>query len=180
MKTLAVQLCTSHYLSILDCKHLNSGCLVNQIKFLHNGSQVVFTTLSYWKANMTRYNPRRSQQEWLWLITDCRQSNMTDNAWCAQHHIPLNSFYNAVIRLRKKASAIPESTAPSDNSYTLDFTSHQDVISIGIGPVSVAAEAHIIASILILCIQCLLPKEDACTVTFIRNREPYLSTYLRG
>lgn len=82
---------------------------------------------------MARYNPRRSQQEWLQLITECRQSGMADNAWCERHNIPLSSFYNAVARLRKKACAIPESAAPSDSLYTLDFTSHQDVVRVGIG-----------------------------------------------
>lgn len=95
---------------------------------------------------MARYNPRRSQQEWLQLITECRQSGMADNAWCDQHHIPLSSFYNAVAKLRKKACAIPESTAPSDNSYALNFTSHQDVVRVDIGPVPKAAGGHIAVS----------------------------------
>lgn len=90
---------------------------------------------------MTKYNPRRSQKEWLQLITDCRQTSMADIAWCEQHNIPLSSFYNAVTRLRKKACAIPEATAPSDNSYTLDFTSHQDVVRVDIGPVPEASLA---------------------------------------
>lgn len=90
---------------------------------------------------MARYNPRRSQQEWLQLITECRQSGMADNAWCERHNIPLSSFYNAVTRLRKKACAIPDSAAQSDNLYTLDFTSHQDVVRIGIDPAPVPEEA---------------------------------------
>lgn len=97
---------------------------------------------------MARYNPRRSQQEWLQLITECRQSGMADNAWCERHNIPLSSFYNAVARLRKKACAIPESAAPSDSLYTLDFTSHQDVVRVDIGPASLseAAGANMTAS----------------------------------
>ena len=90
---------------------------------------------------MARYNPRRSQQEWLQLITECRQSGMADNAWCERHNIPLSSFYNAVTRLRKKACAIPDSAARSDNLHTLDFTSHQDVVRIGIDPAPVPEEA---------------------------------------
>ncbi|MFR1127894.1 MULTISPECIES: hypothetical protein [Enterocloster] len=43
---------------------------------------------------------------------------MADNAWCERHNIPLSSFYNAVTRLRKKACAIPDSAAQSDNLYT--------------------------------------------------------------
>ena len=90
---------------------------------------------------MASYNPRRSQQEWLQLITECRQSGMADNAWCERHNIPLSSFYNAVTRLRKKACAIPDSAAQSDNLYTLDFTSHQDVVRFGIDPAPVPEEA---------------------------------------
>lgn len=72
---------------------------------------------------MTKYNPQCSQQVWLQLITECRQSGMANNAWCDQRHIPLSSFYNAVTKLRKNASAIPEFTALFDSSYTLDLPS---------------------------------------------------------
>ena len=41
---------------------------------------------------MASYNPRRSQQEWLQLITECRQSGMADNAWCERHNISLAAF----------------------------------------------------------------------------------------
>lgn len=40
---------------------------------------------------MAKYNQRRSEQEWLRLITECRQSDMADNAWCEQHNIPASS-----------------------------------------------------------------------------------------
>ncbi|MFQ6806673.1 MAG: IS66 family insertion sequence element accessory protein TnpA [Lachnospiraceae bacterium] len=33
-------------------------------------------------------HPRRSSQEWLDLITDCRTSGMTITAWCKAHAIP--------------------------------------------------------------------------------------------
>ena len=72
---------------------------------------------------MANYNSRRSREEWLQLITECRQSGLADNAWCAQNNIPLSSFYNAVTRLRKKACVIPETAVSSDNTYALDFTS---------------------------------------------------------
>lgn len=37
-------------------------------------------------------------------------------------------------RLRKKACAIPETTAPSDHTYALDFTSRQEVVRVDICP----------------------------------------------
>ena len=51
--------------------------------------------------------PRRSQEEWIQLIMECRNSGMTDCTWCEQHGILVSSFYNAVKRLRKKACDIP-------------------------------------------------------------------------
>lgn len=83
---------------------------------------------------MAKYNSRRSQEEWLQLITKCRQSGLADNAWCEQNNVPPSSFYNAVTRLRKKACAIPETTAPSDHTYALDFTSRQEVVRVDLCP----------------------------------------------
>lgn len=91
---------------------------------------------------MSKYNPRRSGQEWLRLITECRQSGMADYAWCEQHNVPVSSFYNAVTRLRKKACTIPESAALSDTTYSLDFTSRQDVVRVNLCPDTETANSH--------------------------------------
>ena len=45
--------------------------------------------------------PRRSMEEWMELVTECRQSGLTDAAWCHEHGISPSCFYNAVTRLRK-------------------------------------------------------------------------------
>ena len=69
--------------------------------------------------------PGRSLDEWMELITECRQSGLTDAAWCNEHGISTSCFYNAVTRLRKKACQIPD---PVGKASTLDLTSHkQDV-----------------------------------------------------
>ena len=47
--------------------------------------------------------PGRSLDEWMELVTECRQSGLTDAAWCNEHGISPSCFYNAVTRLRKKA-----------------------------------------------------------------------------
>lgn len=47
--------------------------------------------------------PGRSLDEWMKLVTECRQSGLTDAAWCTEHGISPSSFYNAVTRLRKRA-----------------------------------------------------------------------------
>lgn len=76
--------------------------------------------------------PTRSLKEWMELITECRQSGLSDAAWCRQHQISVSSFYNAATRLRRKACTIPD---PVDKPTTtkLDLTSnHQDVVKIDI------------------------------------------------
>ena len=74
--------------------------------------------------------PGRSLEEWMELVTECRQSGLTDAAWCNEHGISPSCFYNAVTRLRKKACQIPE---PAGKASTLDLTSHkQDVVQITI------------------------------------------------
>ena len=74
----------------------------------------------------------RSLDEWMELVTECRQSGLTDAAWCNEHGISPSCFYNAVTRLRKKACQIPD---PVGKASTLDLTSHkQDVVQIAIEP----------------------------------------------
>ena len=63
--------------------------------------------------------PGRSLDEWMKLVTECRQSGLTDAAWCTEHGISPSSFYNAVTRLRKRACQIPD---PVGKANTLDFT----------------------------------------------------------
>ena len=52
--------------------------------------------------------PRRSLDDWMELVTECRQSGLTDAAWCEAQGISPSCFYNAVSRLRKKACQIPD------------------------------------------------------------------------
>ena len=76
--------------------------------------------------------PGRSLDEWMELVTECRQSGLTDAAWCNEHGISPSCFYNAVTRLRKRACQIPD---PVGKASTLDSTSHkQDVVQIAIEP----------------------------------------------
>ena len=82
--------------------------------------------------------PGRSLNEWMDLVTECRQSGLTDAAWCNEHGISPSCFYNAVARLRKKACQIPD---PAGKASTLDLTSHkQDVVQIAIEPENSPAE----------------------------------------
>lgn len=75
-------------------------------------------------------NRKRTLNEWMDIITACRQSGLSDAAWCEQHGISASCFYNAVSRLRKKACEIPE---PARTFNVLDITtSKQDVVEVSI------------------------------------------------
>ena len=57
---------------------------------------------------MAKRNPRRTDEEWLALIQECRSSGLSDKCWCQEHHIHTSNFYYQVRRLRQKACEIPE------------------------------------------------------------------------
>ena len=60
----------------------------------------------------------RSDQEWLELIQECRTSGLSDREWCQTHSISINTFYNKVSDLRKKACEIPRTqAAPSRQKH---------------------------------------------------------------
>ncbi len=50
---------------------------------------------------------RRSDDEWIRLLQECRSSGMTDREWCIVNSIHSSTFYRAIDRLRKKSCAIP-------------------------------------------------------------------------
>ena len=52
-------------------------------------------------------NKRRTDEEWLALIQECRSSGFSDHAWCKQNNISINTFYNTVSKLKKKACIVP-------------------------------------------------------------------------
>ncbi len=53
---------------------------------------------------------RRSDDQWLNALQECRSSGLTDKAWCDMNGIHPTSFYRAIRRLRKKACDIPMRT----------------------------------------------------------------------
>lgn len=52
---------------------------------------------------------RIPQDEQLKLITECRQSGLSDYQWCRMHDIQPATFYNWISRFRKRGITIPES-----------------------------------------------------------------------
>ena len=51
----------------------------------------------------------RTDEEWLYLIQECRSSGLTDKQWCETHQICPSNFYYQIQKLRKRACEIPES-----------------------------------------------------------------------
>ena len=86
---------------------------------------------------MSMKHSPRSKDEWMSLITQCRQSGLSDSAWCEQNGIPSSSFYNAVSRLRKQACDIPEAVS---SVPVMDLTARQDIVRINIVPDVLPAE----------------------------------------
>lgn len=60
---------------------------------------------------MPQKRKTRSDEEWLELIQECRASGLPDREWCQMHSISINTFYNKVSDLRKKACEIPKTQA---------------------------------------------------------------------
>lgn len=60
---------------------------------------------------MPQKKKTRSDEEWLELIQECRASGLPDREWCQIHSISINTFYNKVSDLRKKACEIPKTQA---------------------------------------------------------------------
>lgn len=64
---------------------------------------------------MKKRHPKRSDEEWMHLIQECRSSGLSDKCWCEEHHIATSNFYYQIRRLRKMACEIPE---PARSSFT--------------------------------------------------------------
>ena len=75
---------------------------------------------------MVQKRIRRTDQEWLDLIQECRTSGLTDKAWCEQQHIQRSNFYYQIRRLRKKACEIPDNPVSSCQEHhevvAIDFS----------------------------------------------------------
>lgn len=72
---------------------------------------------------------KRSDSEWLEIITQCRQSGLCDSVWCNQNGIVKSTFYYAIKRLKSKNVTIPD----GNNKFNpLDFTSKQEVVRVDI------------------------------------------------
>lgn len=64
---------------------------------------------------MAKRHPRRTDEEWMNLIQECRSSGLSDKCWCEEHHIHTSNFYYQIRKLRKMACEIPE---PAHSAFT--------------------------------------------------------------
>lgn len=53
----------------------------------------------------------RSDEEWMQLITSCRQSGLSDKEWCVSNGIVVSSFY-------KCCSTASQKSLPDPGTYT--------------------------------------------------------------
>lgn len=76
-------------------------------------------------------NRGRTPAEWLAVITEARQSGLSDKDWCQRNGISVQTFYNAVKRLRKKACEVPERV--SSGAKTI-IPEKQEVVRVDLVP----------------------------------------------
>jgi len=60
---------------------------------------------------------RRTDQEWLELIQECRTSGLSDAAWCEAHGLHRSTLYHHIRKLRNKACEIPGASHSSKTSF---------------------------------------------------------------
>ena len=76
--------------------------------------------------------PRRSLDDWMELVvTECRQSGLTDAAWCEAQGISPSCFYNAVSVCEKEPARYQIRLA---KPALLIYIHKQDVVQIAIEP----------------------------------------------
>ena len=73
----------------------------------------------------------RTDDEWMELITRCRQSGLSDDRWCREHGIPVSTFYRHVKILRQKACDVPapvrENISPKQEVVPVQVTDTQNL-----------------------------------------------------
>lgn len=73
---------------------------------------------------------RIAQDEQFRLITQCRQSGLSDYQWCQMHDINPGTFYNWISRLRKRGYSIPV----AETEYCTHTENRQEVVKIDLMP----------------------------------------------
>ena len=81
------------------------------------------------------YSAVRTLDEWYALVTQARQSGLTDSEWCRRNNVNRDTFNNAIKRLRKKAFSLPDrfnrASAP-DLTSSENSSLRQEVVRVGV------------------------------------------------
>lgn len=77
---------------------------------------------------MVQRHPKRSDQEWMELIQECRTSGLTDKAWCERNHIQRSSLYYHIRRFRNMACEIPENPVSSCQVHFTELSGRHSVL----------------------------------------------------
>ena len=75
------------------------------------------------------YSMRRSPEEWMKLVLECRKSGMSDRQWCNTNNISYYTFASAIKNLRRMNYEIPKSKDLDIHDLTLP---KQDVVKVDI------------------------------------------------
>ena len=108
------------------------------------------------------------------MVMEARQSGLSDAEWCRQHGIAASTFYNWVVRLRKRGCEIPDPW----NDFQLPAVT-QDVVLLDVIPDEpVAHSACIDAPSNTSSLNPVKNSRLDKAVTYISNRREFLITYL--
>lgn len=77
--------------------------------------------------NIKRH-PKRSDEEWINLIKECRNSGLSDKAWCELHNIYPSNLYYHIRRLRNHICNLPESSCHMKKSP------EQEIVQVQLAP----------------------------------------------
>ena len=77
-------------------------------------------------------NRTRTQEEWFELVTVARKSGLTDSEWCRRNQISLNTFHNAIRRLKNNSYEIPEQKKGKILDLCSPAPETQDVVRVGL------------------------------------------------
>lgn len=67
------------------------------------------------------------------LITECRQSGLTDREWCLEHGINLSTFYSWIKKLKKRTSFdIPPAMSTQEKSNRTSRKEPPEVVQVNV------------------------------------------------
>ena len=108
---------------------------------------------------------RISSDEQFRLITECRQSGLSDYQWCQAKDINPGTFYNWISRLRKRGMDIPCSTTATGPTAT----ELQEVVKVNLIPGHEFMSGHTIHNECPICDPAAMPQKDPAAEILLGN-----------